>query len=302
MSNILSISDKIKLFPFWLLTLVPLKILYIFSDFLFILNFYIIRYRRKVVLTNLRNAFPDKNQKELYWIEKRFYRYLSDYFIESIYVINMSIRECQRRYVFTNPEVLLTSYQQGKDIIIGAGHYGNWEWATSSTEIMLYKCLGIYRPLSNKLFDRLFIYIRSKFNSYPIPIKETLRTLVQTRKDNIRFGLYLIADQRPIREDLDFWITFLHQETPVITGIDRLSRKFDTHVYYLNVKRTKRGYYSVSFDLITDNPNKESKNAIAEKFMRKVEQSIIEQPEYWFWSHRRWRYNPEEFKPRLSDQ
>jgi KDO2-lipid IV(A) lauroyltransferase len=117
------------------------------------------------------------------------------------------------------------------------------------------------------------------------------------RKENTRFGLYLIADQRPIREDLEFWITFLNQETPVITGIDRLSRKFDTHVYYLNVKRTRRGYYSVSFDLITDNPNGEEKLAIAEKFMRKVERSIIEQPEYWFWSHRRWRYSPEEFKP-----
>jgi KDO2-lipid IV(A) lauroyltransferase len=301
MSNILSTSDKIKLFPLWLITLLPLEILYIFSDFLFVINFYIVRYRRKIVASNLKNAFPEKSGKELYKIQKRFYRYLSDFFIESVYVINMSIQECCRRYVFTNPEILHNSYEQGKDIIIGAGHYGNWEWATSSTEIMSYKCMGIYRPLSNKLFDRLFIYIRSKFNSYPIPIKETLRALVQSRKDNIRFGLYLIADQRPIREDLDFWITFLHQETPVITGIDRLSRKFNTDVYYLNVKRTKRGYYAVSFDLITNNPNEENKNAIAEKFMRKVEESIIEQPEYWFWSHRRWRYHYEEFNPSLSD-
>lgn len=297
MAGVLSTTDKIKLFPLWLLTLLPLRILYIFSDLLSFIAYYLVRYRRKVVAENLTHAFPEKSQKELKRIERRFYRYLADYFIESIYVINMSIKECLRRYNFKNPEVLAESYEQNRDIIIGAGHIGNWEWATSSSEVMQYRCTGIYRRLSNKLFDRLFIYIRSKYNSYPIPIKETLRALVKMRKENTRFGLYLIADQRPIREDLEFWITFLNQETPVITGIDRLSRKFDTHVYYLNVKRTRRGYYSVSFDLITDNPNGEEKLAIAEKFMRKVERSVIEQPEYWFWSHRRWRYSPEEFKP-----
>jgi KDO2-lipid IV(A) lauroyltransferase len=297
MTHILSTSDKIKLFPFWLLTLVPLSVLYIFSDFLFIIAYYLVRYRRKVVSTNLRNSFPEKSTDELLRIEKRFSRYLADYFIESIYVINMSIKECQRRYRIANPEVIETLNRQGRDVIIGAGHYGNWEWATCSTAVMSYKCMGIYRPLRNKLFDRLFIYIRSKYNSYPVPIKESLRTLVQTRKENQRFGLYLIGDQRPIREDLDFWIIFLKQETPVITGIDRLSRKFDTPVFYLNVERVKRGYYSVRFDLITEKPNEEIKLAIAEKFMRKVEQSILREPAYWFWSHKRWRYNPEEFKP-----
>lgn len=297
MRRILSTSDKIKLFPFWLITLLPLRILYIFSDLLFVIAYYLVKYRRKVVSENLRQSFPEKSRDELRRIERNFYRYLTDYFIESIYVVNMSIDECQRRYKFINPEVMNDCYMDGRDVIVGAAHYGNWEWATCSTAILKYKCMGIYRPLRNKLFDKLFIYIRSKFNSYPVPIKESLRELVQTRKENIRFGLYLIADQRPIREDLGFWIKFLNQDTPVITGIDRLSRKFNTHVFYLNVKRIKRGYYTVSFDLITDDPTSEKRYSIAEKFMSKVEESIISQPEYWFWSHRRWRYKPEEFKP-----
>jgi KDO2-lipid IV(A) lauroyltransferase len=213
----------------------------------------------------------------------------------------MSISECHRRYIFTNPEILNELYHQGEDIIVGTAHYGNWEWAFSSADNIPYKCLGVYRPLSNKLFDRFFIYLRSKYGGYPIPVKETLRTIVEAKKNNERFALYLVGDQRPIREDLDFWSTFLNQETPVISGIDRLSRKFDTPVFYMQIERIRRGQYSVTFELITDKPKEEKELAIAERFIRKVEETIIKQPEYWLWTHKRWRYSPEEFKPGFAE-
>jgi Kdo2-lipid IVA lauroyltransferase/acyltransferase len=301
MPNSLSASDKILLFPFWLLTLMPLKALYVLSDFLFIITFYIVRYRRKVVSTNLKNSFPEKNQKELKRIERGFYRFLTDYFIESIYIINMSITECHRRYIFTNPEILTELYHQGVDIIVGTAHYGNWEWAFSSADNIPYKCLGVYRPLSNKLFDRFFVYLRSKYGGYPIPVRDTLREIIEAKNKNERFALYLVGDQRPIKEDLDFWSTFLNQDTPVITGIDRLSRKFNTPVYYMRIERIKRGQYSITYELITDRPNEEKELAIAERFIRKVEDTIVKQPEYWLWSHKRWRYRPEEFKPGFTE-
>jgi KDO2-lipid IV(A) lauroyltransferase len=299
MVKILSVADKIKLVPLWTLTLLPLRALFIFSDFLFIITYYIVRYRRSVVLKNLKNSFPEKSMDELKRIRHHFYRYLTDYFFESLYITNMSLTECHRRYTFTNADLLNKFYLQGRDVIVVAAHYGNWEWATSITGLIPYRCLGIYKPLSNKLFDRFFIYLRSKYGGIPIPVKDTLRAIVQSRKNNERFALYLVADQRPIREDLGCWTIFLNQDTPVITGIERLSRKYDAPVLYMNVERLKRGYYSVSFDLVTDKPNDEKEMNITINYMRKVEDTINKRPEFWLWTHKRWKYNASEFKPRV---
>ncbi len=301
MVGLLSTSDKIKLFPFWLLSLLPLRMLYLFSDFLFVVTYYLVRYRRKIVSLNLKNSFPKKSQKELVKIERRFYRYLTDYFIESIYMANMSIRECLNRYNFTNLEVIKKYIENGQDLILGTAHYGNWEWATCSAQLIDYKCLGVYRPLSNGLFDRFFVYLRSKYGGYPIKVKDTLRTIVEARNNNERFGLYLVGDQRPIKEDLKYWTTFLNQDTPVISGIDRLSRKFNTPVFYMNIERIGRGYYNVKFDLISKKPNEEKEMDIAKKYIRLVEKTIIKQPEFWLWTHKRWRYSPEEFKTSGAD-
>ena len=301
MSSVLSTQDKIKLFPFWLCTLLPLEILYLVSDFLFLIAFYLVRYRRKVVAANLKNAFPEKSRKELYGIERRFYRYLADYFIESIYTINMSPAESKRRFIITNPEALIQQYEKGRNVIVGLAHYGNWEWANRIPEIIPSKFIAVYRPLSNKLFDRLYIYIRTKFGGNVVKVKSTLRALAEAKKNNEYFSLYLLGDQRPIREDLDYWTMFLNQDTPVITGIERLPRKFNAVVYYMRVRRIRRGYYSATFELITDKPEKEKENAIVEKFIRTVEGAVIAEPEYWFWSHKRWRYSPQEFKPGYSN-
>jgi KDO2-lipid IV(A) lauroyltransferase len=297
MRQVLTGTDKIKLFPLWLITLLPLRILYIFSDFLYLLAYYLVRYRRKVVYENLKNSFPEKSDQERKKIERKFYRYLAEYFIESLYILNMSTEELLRRFSLKNPEVMIEKYNSGKDIIVGLAHYGNWEWGTILPYLVPHKFIAVYRPLSNKVFDRLFIQLRSKYGGHIVPIKSTLRSLVEARKKGETFALYLLGDQRPIREDLGFWTTFLGQETPVITGIDRLSRKFDTQVYYLQVKRVRRGYYSVSYELITDKPTEEKEMGVAEKFIRKVESVIKEEPAYWFWSHKRWRYSPEEYKP-----
>jgi len=298
MKKVLKPTDKIILFPLWLLTLLPLKILFGLSDVFYIIIYYLVGYRRKVVRENLRNAFPKKNETEILQITKRFYRYLCDYFVESIYLINMSLKECNRRYQYTNLELLQNLYNEGKNIILAISHYGNWEWANNLSNCSHYIIYGVYKPLHNKLFDRLFIHIRGKFISVPVPMKKTFRTISILMKNNDLFALYLVGDQRPGKGNLEYWTTFLNQETPVITGMDKLARKHNLPVVFMNVKRPKRGYYEATFETLSKEPGKLKEYEISEKYIRAVENLIFTEPEYWLWSHKRFKYKPAEFKPK----
>jgi KDO2-lipid IV(A) lauroyltransferase len=294
-------TDKIVLFPLWLITLLPLRILYLLSDFLYFILYYLVGYRKYVVIENLKNAFPEKNDNEIVKILRQFYRYLCDYFIESIYLINMSLQECNRRYQYTNIELLQSLYKKGKSIILAISHFGNWEWANNLSNCSPYTIYGVYKPLRNKIFDRLFIHIRGKFISVPVPMKKTYRTVHTLMKNNELFALYLVGDQRPGKGDLEYWTTFLNQETPVITGMDKLARKFNFPVVFMNVNRPKRGYYKVTFEIICDEPIKVKEYTITEKYIRTVEKLILTQPELWLWSHKRFKYKPEEYKPQKGN-
>ena len=298
MTGKLRISDRIILFPLWLITLLPLGVLYAISDFLYIIIYYFIGYRKKVVYDNLSKAFPEKNTKEIGQIAKKFYHYLCDYFIESIYMINLRRKEWDRRYIYTNPDLLEEYYKEGKSIILAIGHYGNWEWACNINNSTPYILHGIYKPLSNKLFDRLFYHMRSKYGTVPIPMKKTFRELKTRLLDKEPFALIIVGDQRPPKGDLEYWTTFLHQETPVITGMGKLARKFNFPVIFMNVQRPKRGYYKITFEEISDNPVTSGTYEIIEKYMRKMEALIYRQPEYWLWSHKRFKYGAEEYKPK----
>lgn len=298
MEQRLSIIDKIILSPLWLVTLLPLRILFGFSDFLYLILYYLVGYRKKVVFENLQKAFPDKNKDEILLIARRFYRYLCDYFIESIYLINMSLKECNRRYEFINIELLQRLYNEGKSVVLASTHYGNWEWSINISILSPYTMYGVYKPLHNKLFDRLFIHIRSKFVSVPVPIKKSTRTLHTLLKNNEPIIFYLIGDQRPPKGDLEYWTTFLNQETPVITGMDKIARKYNLPVIFMNVHRPKRGYYKVTLEIISNKPDALQPYTIIEKYIRNVEKLIHSKPEYWLWSHKRFKYKPEEYKPK----
>ena len=297
MTGKLRISDRIILFPLWLVTLLPLGVLYVFSDFLYTIIYYFIGYRKKVVFENLRMAFPERGAKEIEKIAKGFYHYLCDYFIESIYMINLRRKEWDRRYIYTNPDFLEKYYKEGKSIILAIGHYGNWEWACNINSSSPYILHGIYKPLSNKLFDRLFFYMRSKYGTVPIPMKKIFREIKTRLSDKEPFALIIVGDQRPPTGDLEYWTTFLRQETPVITGMGKLAKKFNFPVIFMNVQRPKRGYYRVTFEEISNDPLLTGPYEIIEKYMRKMEQLICRQPEYWLWSHKRFKYKPEEYKP-----
>ncbi|MBN1598964.1 MAG: lysophospholipid acyltransferase family protein [Bacteroidales bacterium] len=300
MKGILTFKDKIVLAPLWALTLLPLKVLYPISDILYFITYYIIGYRKNVVFRNLVNSFPDKDAYEIERIAKNFYHHLCDYFLESIYLINISLEECNRRYTFSNLEVLERLKDEGKRVFYLTSHYGNWEWAINLDVKTPYHTIGIYKHIHNDTFDRLFQYLRSKFGCGTVLMNKTLKTIIELKRRNVLFALYSVADQRPGREDLNFWTIFLNQDTPVITGTEKLARKYDMPVVFMNVKRIKRGYYNATFELISDNPKQTKGHEIAEKYIRKVEQLIIKEPAYWLWSHKRWRYGAEEFKPKAS--
>jgi Kdo2-lipid IVA lauroyltransferase/acyltransferase len=215
-------------------------------------------------------------------------------------MINMDLEECNRRYSFENPEIIRRLSEQKKNIILATSHYGNWEWASNLCVHIPYKILGIYKPLTNKIFDKLFVYLRGKYGSTPIPMNNTLRVINDSLKKGELFALYLVSDQRPGLEDMNFWTNFLNHDTPVITGTEKLAKKYDLAVVFLEIIRIRRGYYEVYYRLITDKPKKESSNVINEKYIRSVEQMIFNKPELWLWSHNRWKYRPEKYKQKTS--
>ncbi len=296
MKSTLSLFDKIILSPLWILTLFSIPVLYLFSDFLYLILYYLVGYRKKVVSKNITRSFPEKKPEEILNIAKKFYRYLCDYFVESLYLLNMSAVECNRRYRFMNIELLNELAQKKRNIILATCHYGNWEWANNLNNISPYKILGIYKPLSNKLFNRLLIHIRGKYGSIPIPMKHTLREAIDSITKNELFALYSVADQRPGGDDLRYWTTFFNQEAPIITGIEKISRKFNLAVVFLMVRRVKRGYYQITLELLVEDPARHAEYEIIEKYIRKVEELVKERPEFYLWSHKRWKYKHENYK------
>jgi len=295
MSKALTVKDKIILFPLWLLTLLPLRVLYVVSDFLFLITYYVLGYRKKVVLKNLHNSFPDKDEKELKRITIRFYHYLCDYFLESVYLINMREKECNRRYVYKNAELIHKLASEGRSIIFATSHFGNWDWAANLALNFHHKIYGIYKPLTSPVFNRLFIDLRAKYGAFSTPLLHTIRVTLDSLKKKDLFALYLVADQRPLQKDLDYWTTFLNQETPILTGMEKLAKRFDLPVVFFNMKRIKRGYYEIDLELITETPASEAPYEITEKYVHKVEQLIWRQPECYLWSHKRWKYDPKVF-------
>jgi len=288
----LKIIYKLFYMPLWLFTLLPLRILYLLSDFLYILIFYVIRYRKKVVYNNLRNSFPEKSEKEIIIIAKSFYRHLCDLFIESVKVINLSKEQLDKRVNYINDEMLKDLYEREKDIALVSGHYGNWEWMVNLQLKLMHRLLIIYRPLKNKFINELVYNIRIKFGITMIPMKEIFRESIKYKQKKELITIYFLADQRPPRRN-KFWTTFLNQETPFFTGSETMAKKFNMAVVYLNLQKVERGYYNVEFKKLYEDTKDIPDFEITKKVVKTIEDSIIKKPEYWLWSHNRWKHKRE---------
>ena len=280
----------------WLITLLPLGVLYIFSDLSYGVLYYLAGYRRKVVFRNLRNSLPERSPAEIRKIARKFYRQLCDYFIESVYRIHMDEKENERRIRYTNPRVLEDFYEQGRSVILLLSHYGNWELPTRLPQLSAHTTLAVYKPLNNPYFDDLFLRLRGQFGVEGVPMDATLRTLVSCQRKGQPIVLFTLADQRPQWVSIQHWTTFLNQDTPVITGPEKIARKFNYPVLYLDIQKVKRGYYSAEIRTICKKPREVPEFYITRKYHAILERNIRERPELWLWSHKRWKYFRQEAK------
>jgi len=275
---------------FRILSIFPLRALYLFSDVVFFIVYRLLSYRKDTVDQNLKNSFPEKSQKEINKIKKEFYHHFCDSFVETIKFWSISKEEIMKRCICKNPDSLNQYKAQGKNVIAVTGHYANWEWMASFANYNTGVFLPIYKPLHNKIFDKMYYKIRSRFGAQPLAKKDTLRTMIRHKNQNHFSVTAFIGDQTPNKKNLHYWTNFMNQETPVLQGTERIAKKLDQAVVYCKMTKIKRGYYEYEFIPITDQPKESGENEITEQHTRLLENIIKENPAYWLWSHKRWKH------------
>lgn len=271
----------------------PLGLLYLLSDFIYLVVYYVVGYRRKTVRQNLEAAFPEKSARELKQVEKDFYHYMCDIIVETLKLLHISDKEMQRRVEVVNPEVVNSSVAEGKSAVLLLGHYGNWEWVQQLSRHLSNDVTqtSIYHPLNSPLWDNVYRRIRSRWNVYLLPMARAVRTLLD--KDNQPWICGFIADARPRHIDEEARVPFLNHSTSFIVGPEVIGRKVGADFFYLDVERVKRGHYRLSFKpLKDDDALEEEKYPVMRAFWREFEGSIRKNPAYWLWSHKRWKYDP----------
>ncbi|AWV96975.1 lysophospholipid acyltransferase family protein [Arcticibacterium luteifluviistationis] len=277
--------------PFiFLVSVLPFWLLYLISDLILYPALYLlVGYRKKIVRANLLNAFPEKDLEEIIEIEKRFYHYLCDLFLETFKSITISEKELKKRLVYDVDEQMIDKwYAENKSFVLTLGHYGNYEWMAQTLGRQFpHIGTGPYHKLSNPYFDNLFLKIRSRFGTRMYLTKDTYRRIAAgfDRPFNIALGNDQSAP--PLKS---YWTTFLNQDTSFFFGTEMIAVKYDMPVIFVYISRIKRGFYKVTFKLITDTPKEEEKYSILEKHANLLEEQIRKEPEFWLWSHRRWKH------------
>jgi KDO2-lipid IV(A) lauroyltransferase len=247
-------------------------------------------YRKKVVRNNIAMALPNLSEKERLTIEKKFYHHLCDMFLEMVKTMSISQKEMEKRFKFTNLELYLDLEKKGKSIALLCAHYASYEWAVSMNCHITFTGYGVYKKINNKYFDRLVKKIRSRFDATLISTRETIPTIEKNLRTN-HLGVYgLASDQSPQASKAYHWTSFMGIETPVHTGAEMLAKRFDMNVIFLKNKKIKRGYYEATFELMADNPKEVPNYEISEDFLRRVEKQIHEAPEFYLWTHKRWKH------------
>ena len=272
------------------ISILPFKILYFISDCFYVLIYRIIGYRKKTVRDNIKMALPHLSDKERLVIEKKSFHYLCDTFLEMIKTMTISKSEINKRYVVKNLDHYLEIEKKGKSIALMTAHYASYEWAISMNRKITFQGVGIYKKIANPYFDKLVKDIRSKFKATLITTKET-KGFMEARNTDKKLCLYGFAsDQTPRLSDNNYWFTFLGIETPIHIGAEVLAKKFDLNVAFLKSKRVKRGFYEATIELLTDDATSVPDYKISEMFIQKVEAQIYESPEFYLWSHKRFKH------------
>jgi len=273
----------------WPMQFFPLAFHYLFADLFYFLIYKVFGYRKKVVADNLQHSFPQMSELERKRVERKFYHSFADLFIETLYYNHTPYRKVEKRLVVENLELVHRLLGEGKNVVMLAGHLGNWEYFQLFRTPLDGQKFYVYKQLGNKTFDQFYRRIRSR-GAAPLEMRETYRTLLSVANSDSRYVVFTISDQRPLKSELKHWITFMNQDTPVITGTERIARKTKAAVVFTEFTRIKRGYQKLRFELITEDASNEPEFEITHSFMRKLEESIKAHPDQYFWTHKRWKY------------
>lgn len=290
-------------FALWfIISLLPLWVFYRLSDGLYYLVYHVVRYRRRVVYANLRSSFPEKSEDEIERIAKDFYSFFCDYIVETLKLFSMGEKNMRKRMKFEGLDQVKKDFANGRSVSVYLGHYCNWEWISSLGLHLDEQCGQIYHPLENATLDRLFLYMRGRFKAQSIKMDDTFLTILKWKKEGRKNIVGYIADQVPGYNNIHYWADFLHHDTPVFTGAERISKIMDTAVYYIDVERPRRGYYVARFIKIADSLNEHPVFFATEQYFRLLEQNIQRAPQYWLWSHKRWKRTREEFNRMFTEE
>ena len=274
----------------WLLSILPFRILYFISDGVYLLVYYVIGYRKKVVFNNLKLSFPEKSDKELVKISKKFYHHFVDVFIEMIKSFTVSKEAVYKRYKFPNIDFFTELYKDGKSVILVGPHYANWEWIMSVDSFVSYKGYAAYTKVNNKYFNNKILKSRTKFGTSLVQTSKIISEIKYNQKNNIQAMYGLLSDQSPQLKKTFYWSEFLGVKVPIHTGAEMLAKRYDLNMVFMDVKKVKRGHYETTFSLITNDAPKFKDYLLTDIFLEKVEKQIRTKPEYYFWTHRRFKH------------
>lgn len=270
-------------------SLLPFRVLYLVSDFLYLVLYRLIGYRTAVVRNNIEHSFPEKSASEIKTIESAFYHHLCDVIVETFKSFTIGEKEILKRMVVENPELPDHYFKQGRSVLFGGGHYNNWEWiAISLDQQIQHPTFALYTPLSNKFFEKKMHKTRGKFGLTMISIKQTA-AFFEENKNRPTVTLFGI-DQSPRNANRCHWMNFLNQDTAVLFGLEKYAKENNFPVLFCAINKIKRGYYTVRLSLITDQPLQTPHGWIIEDTTHRLEQQIIAHPQYWLWSHKRWKH------------
>ena len=274
----------------WILSILPMRVLHILSDLIYVILYYIIGYRKKVVRNNLKLAFPKKSNEERLQIEKKSFHHFIDIFMEMIKSFTISEKEISKRFVFKNLDGLNDFYLNNKSLVLMAGHYANWEWVVNFTNLVPYKGYAAYKKIKNKYFEKKMKSSRSKFGANFIPTSQFIN-LMQSNADNKEVAVYgLLSDQSPKLKKTHYWSDFMGVNVPIHTGAEMLAKKFNYPVLYFKTERIKRSYYETTAMILVENPRDFEDYEITDMFLKELESQIRNKPEYYFWTHKRFKH------------
>lgn len=277
----------------WLISILPFRIFYWFSDFVYFIIYRVVGYRKKVVRENLAMTLPHLSASERKEIEKKFYQHMCDMFLEMIKTMTISPEEMEKRFQVTNIELVQDYAKKGKSVILVASHYASYEWLLTINPKLGFQGIAVYKKIANPYFDKLIRKIRSKYNTELIETRKAIPTMAQNQREG-KLSLYgLASDQSPKLDRIFHSMQFMGIQVPVHTGAEMLAKKYDLSVIMVKVKKVERGYYEATFLSIADNPNEYENFDVTERYLKEVEKQIYEAPEFYLWTHKRWKHKVE---------